>query len=77
MLHPRLRLAIYHLGAIVAEHVPDGPAVLQLWLQRLIAATEVVSLNDENDQPLTPELDAQIRAEVRSQFELLSYSIST
>jgi hypothetical protein len=64
-----LRLATFHLAGIVAERVPDGPALLQLWLQRLIAATNSVSLNDENNQPLPPELDAQIRAEIRKQFE--------
>jgi len=72
-----LRLATYHLAAIVAESAPNGTAMLQLWLQRVIAATNVVSLNDENNQPLPPELDAQIRAEIRKQFEVLSSSIAT
>lgn len=71
-----LRLATYHLGVIVAERVPDGPALLQLWFQRLIEAINVVSLNDENDQPLPAEVDAQIRAEIRKQFERLSSSIA-
>jgi hypothetical protein len=60
------------LAAIVAERAPDGPAALQIWLKRLLEGVDQVPLNDEKSQPLPPELEAEIRGEIRKRFEALS-----
>jgi hypothetical protein len=70
-----LRLATYQLAAMVAERSPDGAALLQSWIQRLILAADTFDLKDENNQALPAELEAEVRAEIRRKFEALSASI--
>jgi hypothetical protein len=67
-----LRLATYQLAAIVASRFPDGMMMLRAWLESTIQMVDTVSLNDEKDQALSPELEAQIRAEVKKRLEALT-----
>ena len=67
-----LRIATYQLAAVFASRYPDGQAMLKAWLESTVKLVDTIPLNDDKNEKIPPEIETQIRDEIRKKLQAVT-----